>query len=161
MPGHRNSFEGVFLILHDISGVIKRAVKWTSTSIDSVDRLKKCSLIDVDLEKCINAKSTKKVQNFEKLKIFIISKCSYKFGWHWPVEEWRLHFPTGQLWQSMSTAAFFLVDGKQPFSSRPYFINLREYSYSQFCFRLQLLDQRPLKLSLSRPRFESPKSNQF
>ena len=31
----------------------------------------------------------------------------------------------------------------------------------QFCFRLQLLDRRPLKLSLSRPRFKSPQSNRF
>ena len=70
----------------------------------------------------------------QKLKIlkkkFItpeFKNTSFLFYKHWPNEKCRLHLLTGRrrpsctfLW-STSTAAFFLVDSRQPFSSRPLF----------------------------------------
>ena len=57
---------------------------------------------------------------------FRILKYNFLFGRHRPVEKVRLHFSTGGHWRSTSMAAFFLVDGRQPFSSRP----RKDYSFT-------------------------------
>ena len=82
--------------------MMKRAVKWTSTSVDSVDRLEKCSLVDIEkIKRCI----------FEFLNNEI-------FFSEFDVDQEECRLVDGQ----PSTR-----HGRQPFSSRPKYNLLPNY----------------------------------
>ena len=114
---------------------MKRAVKLTSTALTSVDcqpdrklqpgqhqPVDKCSLVNVDLEnssgwliwlRFLPYHRSGKMSLTSTAALFIVNvdreKCS---GRH----QLRIELSG---WWSTSTAAFFLVDSRQPFSSRP------------------------------------------
>ena len=137
-----------------ILGVMKKAVKWASTSINN--QLEKSSLVDVDQAKAQWRRSQQKkcIFKFWKIelkKIKILKKKQknnfYSILWsnifyhttgHEKCRRHRpLHFsPSTSMsmvdvdhlnsagytfLRSMSTAAFFSVDSRQPFSSHPIF----------------------------------------
>ena len=105
-------------------GVMKRAVNWMSTASTRVNRgpdrkeqddwyrprkvqwsmlTEKSAVVDVD------GTFNDQLHN---------NRCR-----HQPVEKCRLQFSTGRRRRSTSTATFFLVDGRQPFSSRPLLVD--------------------------------------
>ena len=73
-------------------GVMKRAVKWTSKGVNSVDRLEKCSLVNIDQEKCIDVDidsdsqrqpNKKNVFLYSEKKNFIFQNFDFlRYFWH-------------------------------------------------------------------------------